>query len=112
MRLLFLHHNLARTTGTFHRPFQFRRQLAIRGHEVTLVSISPRRRAGFESRTVDGVTVLESPDLMWGIGRTGWDPWDTLSRITHLRSGRWDIMHAWDSRPVVALPAMALRRRV
>lgn len=111
MRLLYLNHNVAWTSGTFHRAFQVGREMARRGHEVTLVSISPARRWGLDRKVVDGVTVVETPDLLWGVGRTGWDPWDTLWRIAHLRRSAWDIVHAWDSRPVVALPAMALRGR-
>jgi glycosyltransferase involved in cell wall biosynthesis len=111
VRILFLNHNVAWSGGTFHRAFHVGRHLVRRGHDVTLVSISPDRRLVPNRRVVDGVTVIESPDLMTGAGRTGWDPWDALWRAVHLRGSTWDVLHAWDSRPVVVLPALTLRGR-
>jgi hypothetical protein len=57
------------------------------------------------------VKVIETPDLLWGMGRTGWDLWDTLNRVVYLRGGQWDIVHGWDCRPVVILPALYARLR-
>lgn len=53
-----------------------------------------------------GVTVVETPDFFWGRGRTGWDPWDTVSRVVSLSGFQWDVVHAWDCRPAVILPAL------
>jgi glycosyltransferase involved in cell wall biosynthesis len=111
MRILYLNHNVAWHSGTFFRAYQAARHLAARGHALTLITISPRRRFGFARETRAGVQVIHSPDLFWGRGRTGWDPWDTLNRIAYLRGRRWDIIHAWDSRPAVILPALYARRQ-
>jgi glycosyltransferase involved in cell wall biosynthesis len=111
MRLLFLNHNVARQGGTFFRAFQFARHLAARGHAVTLLTISARRRWRFEREVTAGVEIIHTPDLLWGLGRTGWDPWDTLRRTSYLRGQAWDIIHAWDCRPVVILPALHARRQ-
>jgi glycosyltransferase involved in cell wall biosynthesis len=53
------------------------------------------------------VRVVETPDWLPGRGRTGWDAWDTLRRILYVRGERWDLVHAFDSRPAVILPALA-----
>ncbi len=111
MKLLFLNHNVARRGGTFFRAHAVARELARRGHDVSLLAVSPSRRWGSDRRVVDGVEVIETPDLLWGVGRTGWDPFDTLWRCAFLRGRQWDVVHAWDSRPAVILPALFARRQ-
>jgi len=111
MRLLFLNHNVAWSRGTFFRAFHLGRMLVRRGHEVTLMSISRRRRFTFETEEHQGVSIVESPDLLSGAARSGWDPWDALRRWQFARRQTWDLVHAFDSRPAVVLPALALARR-
>jgi glycosyltransferase involved in cell wall biosynthesis len=111
MRLLFLNHNVAWRGGTFYRAYHVGRYLTRRGHSVTLMTISQNRRWGFEHEEADGVHIVHTPDLLTGLGRSGWDPLDTLSRIGHLRGQQWDIIHAWDCRPAVILPALYARHR-
>jgi glycosyltransferase involved in cell wall biosynthesis len=111
MRILYLNHNVVRKGGTFYRAFHTARYLARRGHDVTLLSIAAEQRTGFRYEREAGVTVIHTPDLLWGVGRTGWDPWDTLCRIGVLHPHQWDIVHAWDCRPVVILPALYARQR-
>jgi glycosyltransferase involved in cell wall biosynthesis len=106
MQILMLNHNVAWRGGTFFRAYHFGRYLVRRGHSVTLLTVSPRRWLGFNKYSRDGITVVETPDLLWGIGRTGWDPWDILNRFSWLRGKAWDIVHAWDCRPAVILPAL------
>jgi len=110
MRLLFLNHNVVRRGGTYHRAYAVARYLVRRGHAVTLLTISPTRRWRFDSEVSDGVEVIHTPDLFWGMGRSGWDPWDTLNRLAFVHGGGWDIVHAWDCRPAVILPALYARR--
>jgi glycosyltransferase involved in cell wall biosynthesis len=111
MRLLFLNHNVVRRGGTYFRAFQAARHLAARDHQVRLLAISSARRWGFEREVRQGVEIIHTPDLLWGGGRSGWDAWDTAWRMLHLRGQTWDIIHAWDCRPVVILPALYARRR-
>jgi glycosyltransferase involved in cell wall biosynthesis len=111
IRILFLNHNVVRRGGTFYRAYHVARYLVQRGHAVTLLSISPHRRWGFQREISAGVEIIQTPDLLWGIGRTGWDPWDTVCRIAYLHNQHWDIVHAWDCRPAVILPALYARRR-
>ena len=112
MRILYLTHNVAwEGGGAFFRAYHQGRLLAQRGHQVTLVSISPIHKRGFTKRERDGVRIVESPDLLPGMARTGWDMWDTFQRILYLRRrDEYDLIHGCESRPVVALPALFLRR--
>jgi glycosyltransferase involved in cell wall biosynthesis len=110
VRVLLLNHNLAFGGGTFNRAYAIGRELAARGHRVTLISIHERARWRFEVTRHDGLTLVRSPDLMIGPARTGWDPYDTLRRVGWLRGHRWDLIHAFDCRPAVILPALAARR--
>jgi glycosyltransferase involved in cell wall biosynthesis len=111
MKLLFLNHNTA-WSGTFFRAYHLARALARRGHEVTLVTT--RRSGAVRSArwTRDGVSVIEAPDLMAGPARQGWDPWNTIYRLGALARGGGapDVVHAFDSRPVVVLPALRAQR--
>jgi len=109
---LFLNHNVAWSGGTFFRAFPIGRALAASGHDVTLLAISPTRRLRVDEQRRDGVRVLETPDLFWGRGRSGWDPWDVVRRIISLHGNReWDVVHSWDCRPVAILPALWARSR-
>jgi N-acetylglucosaminyldiphosphoundecaprenol N-acetyl-beta-D-mannosaminyltransferase len=108
-RILFLNHNVVRGGGTFFRAFDAARYLTRRGHSVTLLSISAESRWRLEREIVEGVEIIHTPDLFWGIGRSGWDPWDVLARIRFVAGRKWDLIQAWDSRPVVILPALVAR---
>lgn len=110
LEILFLNHNVAGGGGTYLRALDVARELVRRGHRVTLLTIAPRNRVRFDMERLDGVTVVKSPDLLFGSGRTGWDPYDAARRVSWLRGRRWDIIHAWDCRPVVILPALAATR--
>ncbi len=111
MRILYLTHNVTwKGGGAFFRAYHQARHLVQRGHDVTVVSIAPKARTGFRQFEADGVTIVESPDLLSGQARTGWDPWDTLQRIRHFQRAQFDLVHGLESRPVVALPALWLKR--
>lgn len=114
MRILILNHNVAwKGGGTFFRTYHYGRHLARRGHAVTLLTTSPQARWGFRERVADGgLRMIETPDLLWGMGRSGWDAWNTLNRIAYIwrHHREWDIVHAFDSRPAVVLPALYAQR--
>jgi len=105
-----LNHNVAWQGGTFFRAYHFAREMVKKGHGVTLLTISQQECLRFKKYLKDGVRIIETPDCLWGRGRTGWDPWDTLRRCSYLRKKTWDLVHAFDSRPAVILPALFLRR--
>jgi len=106
LRILFVVHNQTRKGGAYYRGLNLGAPLARRGHDVTLMSIHPSARLRLVERELDGVNLVESPDLLWGVGRTGWDPWDTLKRTRWIRSRSFDVIHTVDTRPAVALPAI------
>ena len=96
--------------GTYWRALHFGRCLAARGHTVTLLATAPRARAAVRTRVVDGVQLVEMPDLQSGALRSGWDPWAVVRRLAWLRERRFDIVHAFEARPVVIYPALAAQR--
>ena len=110
MDILYLNHNV-RGRSTYHRCFQFAKHLVARGHRVDLLTISPTERLRFRETVSDGVHVIETPDLLVGMTRTGWDPYDTWRRSRFLKRRRYDLIHAFDCRPAVILPALTQRRR-
>jgi glycosyltransferase involved in cell wall biosynthesis len=59
---------------------------------------------------VDGVRLLAMPDLLPGALRSGWDVWATVRRLAWLRGRRFDLVHAFEARPVVVYPALKAQR--
>lgn len=110
MKILMLNHNVI-WRGTFFRAFHFAKSLVRRGHEVTLVTISQGNWGRFHVENLQGVQILESPDLLRGSGRSGWDPYDTLRRLFYaIRKDGFDLVHGFDCRPAVVFPALAMQR--
>ncbi|MGH2521892.1 MAG: hypothetical protein ACRDH2_05250, partial [Anaerolineales bacterium] len=91
--------------GTYWRALHFGRRLAQRGHCVTLMAMSQNARLWISQQEADGVRVIETPDLLPGSLRSGWDAWDALCRVLWLRGRAFDLVHAFEARPVVLLPA-------
>ncbi|MCZ7569140.1 MAG: glycosyltransferase family 4 protein [Ardenticatenaceae bacterium] len=108
LSILLLNHNV-RGKSTYFRCLHFGTQLVARGHEVTLLTISPAARVGFHEDVQRGIRILETPDLLSGRLRSGWDFWDTACRIAWLGRRRFDLIHAFDCRPVVIFPALFAR---
>jgi len=95
--------------GTYWRALGFAKELARQhGFEVTLLAVAAGRRWGFSEQQVDGVRVVESPDLM---PRSGYDLWDALNRMGWVRQRPFDLIHAFENRPVNIFPALAASRR-
>jgi len=97
--------------GTYQRASYFGRTLAKRGHQVTLMAMSPQSRLRLRERDTNGIRLVETPDLLPGSLRSGWDVWDVFCRIQWLKGRSFDIVHAVESRPVVLWPALMARRR-
>jgi glycosyltransferase involved in cell wall biosynthesis len=97
--------------GTYWRAFHFARTLIKHGHQVTLLATSRSKRTGIISRYKDGVEVVEMPDLFRGMLRSGWDLWNTVNRIFWLRGRKFDIVHAFESRPTVIFPALFIHHQ-
>ena len=112
MRILYLTHTVTWSGGgIFFTAFHQGRYLARAGHQVTLLTISPTARFRLREQVVEGVRIVEMPDLLPGLARTGWDLWDCVCRILYLWDKKFDLIHGFESRPVVALPALWLRKK-
>jgi len=111
MNLLMLVFNQV-NRGTYWRAFQFARRLCQRGHSVTLIATSSDEHFLIHSREVqENLTLVEAPDLLSGSLRSGWDFWNTITRIAWLRGKSFDLIHAFESRPTVIFPALYLHAR-
>ncbi len=108
--LMITHHRRCRTGG---RSLVMARHLVQRGHRVTLMATADRNRWRFAAWQEDGLTVIEAPDLLWGKLRSGWDPWALLRRWLYLAgdTGRYDLVHCFETRPTTIYPAQAYIRR-
>ncbi|MCC7519769.1 MAG: glycosyltransferase family 4 protein [Verrucomicrobiae bacterium] len=117
MELLFLNHNVI-WRSAFHRCFHLAKPLAARGHRVTILTNSARERSRWKESRIEGIRVVESPDLLAGPLRTGWDPVNVLRRNRWVvreygrRRGEDFLVHAFDTRPTVVHPALRLKARL
>jgi glycosyltransferase involved in cell wall biosynthesis len=98
--------------GTWFRAYQIGRELALRGHMVTLIATAPRerRRFGVHYEVHGRLAHVAAPDALSGSLRSGWDGWGSLARTLWLQMARFDVVHAFECRPTVIAPALALRR--
>ena len=110
MRIIMLVHNtIAR--GTFNRAHSLGRRLVARGHEVTLLA-GASLRAKRQQRNLNGVEVIEAFDPLASRAReSGLSPFDLVSRMRYLAGTRSDVIHCFDHRPTVSLPALLFARR-
>ncbi len=98
--------------ATYRRAYQLASHLTHRGHTVTLVATSPDRQTGIRADNHGNLILVESPDLLKGSLRSGWDPWNTLNRILWLSNQpSFDVIHGFESRPTVIYPARFAARR-
>jgi hypothetical protein len=110
MRILYLVYNTI-GKGTYWRALHFARHLVKHNHAVTLVTTARQRKRGIAESVLDGVEVVEMPDLLTGSLRSGWDLWNTVHRLQWLRGAHFDLVHAFEARPTVLLPALYLKYR-
>jgi glycosyltransferase involved in cell wall biosynthesis len=96
--------------GTFWRAYHFGRILSERGHSVDLLCNSPHSRIETTAFEQDGVQIIETPDLFPKLYLSGWDVWNVGKRIAAIHGKQYDIVHAFESRPGVLLPAIAKKR--
>jgi glycosyltransferase involved in cell wall biosynthesis len=89
------------------------KHLVQRGHKVSLIVIADHRKVGIVESEWDGVHMIETPDLLWGRLRSGWDLWDLLHRMIYLGrdKGPYDLVHCFETRPVTIYPALLYCRR-
>src|SRR5688572_7545012 len=96
--------------GTYWRAFHFGRTLAKRGHAVTLMATAPKSRLRWRVRSLEGLKLIETADLFTGSLRSGWDPLGAIRRSVWVKSQVFDVVHAFEARPLVLLPALTAQR--
>lgn len=112
MRILYLSFNMPwRGGGTFYRVMGFARALVRRGHTVTVIATSPNAHWRINAENWDGVDVVLTPAWLAGKLRTGWDPYEIVARCRWINGRSFDIIHGFESRPVVIYPALYARRQ-
>jgi glycosyltransferase involved in cell wall biosynthesis len=110
MRLLFLNHNY-RNVGTYYRAMPMAERLARRGHEVTLLTVSPIHRWRAVWSEVNGVRLGELPNLAQNNSGEGYGPLDNLSRLWHACRHAYDIVHMFDHKPNASFAGLPARWR-
>ena len=95
--------------GTYWRAFGFAKELVGLGYSVTLMAVSRSRNRQITESITAGVHVVETPDLH---PSSGYDPVDVFLRTRWLRQQTYDLIHAFESRPVVIGPARSLQKRL
>ena len=108
MRLLFLNHNV-RYGGTYYRAMPMAVQLAKRGHELTLLTVSPEHRWRPTWSRVDGVRLGEMPNLGQSFSGEGYGPLDNVLRLAHSLGRRYDLIHMFGHKPNASFPGFAGR---
>ncbi len=110
MNILIINHNIM-GEGTYLRCYQIAKYLVSQNHRVTLLTTSKKSR--FKSIYIkeDGIDIIQFPDLFSKKLRNGICPWNTVKRIYYLRNKRFDIIHAFDTRPVVIFPGLFYRKK-
>lgn len=110
MRLLFLNHNY-RNVGTYYRAMPMAERLAQRGHEVTLLTVSPHHRWRVTWSQVNGVHLGELPNLAQNNSGEGYGPLDVLYRVVHACLHPYDIVHMFDHKPNASFAGLPARWR-
>lgn len=95
--------------GTYWRAYNIARKLCERGHSVNLYCTAQTSKFLIKKYVSEGVTIIEVPDLLHGVLRSGWDPWNTIRRILDLRTVRMDLVHIFETRPVNIYPGLFLK---
>lgn len=110
MRILMINHH--RRARSWLRAGAFASRLAARGHEVTLMVLADTEHWRFRRSKVDGIDLVESPDLTVGRLRSGWDPVCALRRYLWLRreNQHYDLIHLFETRPASIYPGLLMRR--
>jgi len=110
-KILMLNHNVE-WRGTFQRCYDFAKLMVDRGHQVTILTNHPSARTRFDEYDYEGIQIVRTPDLLFGPLRSGWDPVNVIRRNHYLRNKTYDLIHVFDNRPTVILPALKLQKRL
>jgi len=111
MRILLLTHNRV-GLSSFLRAHALGRHLATFGHSVTLIAGRQEPGLRFLSADMDGVLVIQLPDMLpTRLRHGGLSPLDVAGRLRYVARQRFDLVHGFEPRPSVSWPAVWIRRR-
>ena len=96
------------------RPGILARGLVEKGHRVTMMVVADEARFRFKRSIIDGVDVIETPDLTSGRLRSGWNPVSVWRRTRCVRrlDSDYDLIHLFETRPATIYPGLAVQRRL
>lgn len=108
--LMINHHRRFKDKNRSHAIAKY---LVQRGHKVSLVVIADRRKIGIVESELNGVRMIETPDLLWGRLRSGWDLWNLLNRMVYLSRDKCphDLLYCFETRPATIYPALFYCKR-
>ena len=111
MKILLLNANRV-GIGTYHRALHFGRELARRGHDVTMMTVSATSRFRAEvRRDRERFMIIECPNFLDELL-----PWhasgvlDIALRIRELVRGDYDVVYAFEYQPNISIPVLLARR--
>jgi len=110
MRILFIVLNIT-GQGTFLRASGLAHGLVNSGHSVTILSSAPKLFSKTRIKNQDGIEIIEVSDFAPGPIRSGWDLTNLIRRKHILENQRFDIVHAFETRPTVIYPALKMQRK-
>ena len=97
--------------GTYLRIIEFAREFVKLGHRVTIIATSKNKKLKITEIEDQGVQIVTFPSLFKKGPRFGWDPYSIFLRLKWVKSKKFDIVHAFESRPTVIYPALFLKKR-
>jgi len=115
LKLLFLAHH-KKEIGAYVRAYHLARQLSIRGHEVTLITVSPNSKFKIQYSNHDNLKIIETPNFLhstffslrlWIGDGTG--PLDIFARLKEGTSHQYDILHTFDHYLNISIPFYFLK---
>jgi glycosyltransferase involved in cell wall biosynthesis len=112
LNILLLTHNMAGMGGNFMRSSSLAKELAGLGQNVVL--LASRREPGLSplKSQSNGLQILQMPDLLpQRLRHGGLSPLDVVARCLWVLRNEFDVVHAFDHRPAVFIPAWLARLR-
>ncbi len=111
MNIFFSTFCITKLNGTYFRAYYLARELAKRGHSITLASISPNSKFKKIESTDSNLKILEYPNLFHKlIFHFGNGPLDIAQRTNHLINGNYDVVHGVEYYANVNIPILLTKK--
>lgn len=108
-------------SAVYVRAYNLAKQLALRGHAVTLMAVSTDLMFRSRTRNESGIRLIETPNFLHNIFghytrrlflEPGTGILDIIARLRECKSGQYDIIQLFDHSLNVVVPYYFLRRRL